>query len=88
MAQQTVGYPVRVLLFGSRLDDTARGGDVDLLIELTEPVDNPAVLSATLSARISRVLDGRKVDVLLPRRICFAIQSTTSPKPEVCHYDP
>ncbi|ANB03136.1 nucleotidyltransferase domain-containing protein [Ectothiorhodospira sp. BSL-9] len=59
------GASARVRLFGSRLDDTARGGDVDLMVELNEPVDQPALLSATLSAKISRQLQGRRVDVVL-----------------------
>jgi hypothetical protein len=46
----------RVRLFGSRLDDGAKGGDVDPMFELPEPVDNPALLAAQLSARISRAM--------------------------------
>jgi predicted nucleotidyltransferase len=52
-------------VFGSRLDDHAKGGDLDLLCELPEPVENPALLAARLSAKASRLLGGRKVDVLL-----------------------
>jgi len=59
------GPAARVRLFGSRLDDDARGGDVDLLLELPAPVERPALLAARLAARISRGMDGRKVDVLL-----------------------
>ena len=52
-------------VFGSRLDDEARGGDLDLLVEFTQPVERPALLAAQISAKISRVMHGRKVDVLL-----------------------
>ena len=52
-------------LFGSRLDDGARGGDLDLMLELPDPVANPALLAARLSAQVSRLMHGRKVDVLL-----------------------
>jgi len=54
-----------VRVFGSRLDDSGHGGDLDLLVEFAEAVENPALLSARLSAKISRVMSGRKVDVLL-----------------------
>lgn len=55
----------RVRVFGSRLDDTAHGGDIDLMLELPEPVDNPALMAAQMSAQVSRAMHGRKVDVLL-----------------------
>ena len=64
-ARKVAGDQARVRVFGSRLDDTALGGDLDLLVELTEPVDNPALMSARLSALVSRAMRGRKVDVLL-----------------------
>ncbi|WP_260293650.1 nucleotidyltransferase domain-containing protein [Sedimenticola hydrogenitrophicus] len=59
------GDRVSVRLFGSRVDDNARGGDIDLLVEIPYPVDEPAWLSAKISGRISRRLGGQKVDVLL-----------------------
>lgn len=59
------GAQATVRLFGSRLDDSARGGDVDLLVEVVEPVAEPALLAARIAGRISRLLDGRKVDVVL-----------------------
>ncbi len=64
-ARQIGGELARVRVFGSRLDDSARGGDLDLMLELPEPVDNPALMAAQLAARASRALHGRKVDVLI-----------------------
>ncbi len=59
------GGDARVWLFGSRVHDEARGGDVDLLVELDVPVAEPAQLAARLSAKVSRAMYGRKVDVLI-----------------------
>lgn len=65
LARQVAGDRATVRVFGSRLDDTAHGGDLDLMLELPDPVDNPALLAARLSAQVSRTMFGRKVDVLL-----------------------
>lgn len=65
LAEQVAGSHSRVRVFGSRLDDSAHGGDLDLMLELPEPVDNPALMAAQMSARVSRAMHGRKVDVLL-----------------------
>ena len=65
LANQVAGVQSRVRVFGSRLDDAAHGGDLDLMLELTEPIENPALLAAQMSAQVSRVMHGRKVDVLV-----------------------
>lgn len=65
LAHEVAGDRARVRVFGSRLDDTARGGDLDLMLELPEPVDNPALIAARLAAKVSRSMSGRRVDVLL-----------------------
>lgn len=64
LARQVAGSQSRVRVFGSRLDDAAHGGDIDLLLELPESVDNPAFMVA-MSALVSRAMHVRKVDVLL-----------------------
>jgi hypothetical protein len=61
-ARQVLGPAVQVTLFGSRVQDHLRGGDVDLMMEVAQPVDTPAVLSARLASRLSRAMDGRKVE--------------------------
>ena len=65
LVRLVAGEQTRVRVFGSRLNDNARGGDLDLMLEFSEPVENPALLSAQLSTKISRAMHGRKVDVLL-----------------------
>lgn len=64
-AAQCAGAATRVWLFGSRVHDDQRGGDVDLLLELDAPVQEPAALAARVAARVSRRMNGRKVDVLV-----------------------
>lgn len=60
-----LGDGARVTLFGSRVDDRLKGGDVDLMVEVSQPIDEPALLSARLASRVSRAMDGRRVDVVL-----------------------
>lgn len=63
--REEAGADAAVRLFGSRLDDTARGGDIDLLVRTSRPIDSPALFSAQLAARLVRALGGRRVDVVL-----------------------
>ena len=64
-AQVVFGDIVRVTLFGSRVDDQAKGGDVDLLLEVPNIVEEPALMGARVASLISRAMNGRKVDVIL-----------------------
>lgn len=65
IVREEAGAEATVRLFGSRLDDSACGGDVDLLLQTSRSVHNPALLSARVSARLMRALGGRRVDVVL-----------------------
>ena len=62
---ELAGADARVRLFGSRLRDELRGGDIDLLVECPEPVERPVWLAAQITARLQRVLGERRIDVLL-----------------------
>lgn len=64
-ARQLLGARVQVTLFGSRVDDHRKGGDVDLMVEVQDAIDEPAVICARMASRVSRAMDGRKVDVVL-----------------------
>lgn len=59
------GPGARVRLFGSRVDDAARGGDIDLLVEVPEPVGNRPAAAARLAAELQIALGDQRIDVVL-----------------------
>lgn len=67
-AERAFGSDVRVRLFGSRVDDSRRGGDFDLYVE-TAISDADALVRSRLAFLAdldeSPVLSGEKVDVVL-----------------------
>ncbi len=54
-----------IRLFGSRIDDQAKGGDIDLMIDFNHLIERPALLSTLFSVSISRALQGWAFDVIL-----------------------
>jgi predicted nucleotidyltransferase len=67
------GSGVTVRVFGSRIDPTARGGDIDLLVESAEPIAEPARRALQLVALLQLRLGDQPIDVLVlgpdtPRR--------------------
>lgn len=58
------GSAASVRLFGSRVDDCLRGGDIDLLVESPERIEEAGLQSAKLTALIQRRLGDQKIDVL------------------------
>jgi predicted nucleotidyltransferase len=66
-AKQVFGADATVRLFGSRVDDARRGGDIDLHIETTEPVDIWHVKDDFLERLFERI-DEQRVDVIVTTR--------------------
>lgn len=62
------GPETRVTLFGSRTDDAARGGDIDLFIEATRPVANRAAMASRLAAQLQLKLGDQHIDIVLTDR--------------------
>ncbi len=56
---------VDITLFGSRVDDNAKGGDIDLYLKTPNPVARPAKVIASIEAKIILALGDQKVDILL-----------------------
>ena len=63
--EEVAGAGARALLFGSRVHDEFKGGDIDLLVELPAPTEDALALSVRLSARIQQQIGLRKIDVLI-----------------------
>ena len=63
---ETFGAAANVWLFGSRVDDSKRGGDIDLLIE-TDQVDVDAIARTEIAflTQLQMKLGEQKIDVLL-----------------------
>ena len=62
---EVFGEAAEVLVFGSRVDDTQRGGDIDLYIELPEmPEEQKQALESRLWIRLQRTLGEQKIDVV------------------------
>ena len=62
---EVVGVDARVSLFGSRVNDEQRGGDIDLFVEVAHKVDQPILLAARIGARLQRLLGEQRIDVLI-----------------------
>ena len=77
-----LGSKASVRLFGSRTDESRRGGDIDLFIETPEAVEGRLGLECALAVELERAFDGRRVDVViaapnLPKRPIDAIARST-----------
>jgi len=64
-ARDIFGPQAEVRLFGSRLDDSARGGDIDLLILSDEAIADRERKALRLVARLQVRLGDQPIDVLV-----------------------
>jgi predicted nucleotidyltransferase len=59
------GADAAVRVFGSRVNDSARGGDIDLLVESPAPVPDRRRKALQLVARLQIRLGDQPIDVLV-----------------------
>ena len=65
ITREVFGEGARVRVFGSRVDDEARGGDIDLLVELPAPDPQRNRKALTMVARLQQRLGDQHFDVLV-----------------------
>lgn len=61
---QHFGPDARVYLFGSRTDDSKRGGDIDLLVETGLKGEDLVMAKLRAMSAIQRRIGDRKIDVV------------------------
>lgn len=65
VAHQVFGETAQVKLFGSRIDDAKRGGDIDLLVQLPDIEPQRQRKALTCVALLQQRLGDQPVDVLV-----------------------
>ncbi len=63
--REIFGPDARAVVFGSRADDSARGGDIDLLVNCEQPVADRSHKELQLVARLQMRLGEQPIDVLV-----------------------
>jgi len=84
-AHKMFGEDVRVWLYGSRVDDSKRGGDTDLYLETDEVLESVGQAASRFNAELQMQLGEQKIDVLVvdpatPRQKIHEIAVTTGIK--------
>lgn len=67
-AARLLGEQAEVWLFGSRVDDTARGGDIDLYVELDGDAAEVLERQLRFYASLQRELGEQRIDIVVHRR--------------------
>ena len=63
VAEDIYGTDVKVYLFGSRVDDSRRGGDIDLLVRTTSA--KKGILDRVrMASRIKSLIGDQKIDII------------------------
>jgi predicted nucleotidyltransferase len=65
VAHRLFGSQVRVILFGSRVNDRLRGGDIDLLILPNQPLEAPYKKKLAFRSQLKSEIGNQKIDVIL-----------------------
>ena len=65
LARKHFGESAIVYLFGSRVDDARRGGDIDLFIDVPDIVRDRSAQVARYAAQLQRSLGEQRIDIIV-----------------------
>ncbi len=65
LVRQHFGHKANVYLFGSRVDDAKRGGDIDLYVDIAETLDDKAGAVLKFNATLQATLGEQRIDVIV-----------------------
>ncbi|MBB3187225.1 putative nucleotidyltransferase [Microbacter margulisiae] len=75
LAQRHFSESVRVYLFGSRVDDQLKGGDIDLMIQHPDESQLTIRKKILYLVDLKRILGDRKIDVVFDNGLTRSKQS-------------
>jgi predicted nucleotidyltransferase len=80
LAKQFYGQQAKVILFGSRVDDTKKGGDIDVFIDT--PLESSIKDKLNFLVQLENKIGEKKVDLIVksknsPAKDIFDIAKTT-----------
>ena len=67
-AQRAFGPDVALRLFGSRLDDASRGGDIDLWVDVPMTAEQAMQAEGRFYAALQRRLGEQRIDIVVHRQ--------------------
>lgn len=63
--REVIGQDAAVIVFGSRVDDNAKGGDIDLLVQPENPIQRQEHKVLQLVAKLQIRLGNQPIDLLV-----------------------
>ena len=63
--KSVIGEDIAIWLFGSRVDDQLKGGDIDLLIEVNHKLENRVAVACQINAKIQIALGAQRLDIIV-----------------------
>ncbi len=77
IAKEIYGESVKVYLFGSRVDDTRKGGDIDLLIR-TSGEKKGVLARIRMLTRLKSAIGEQKIDIIGDHENSLVVQEALS----------